>query len=617
MVPCPLESRAPAACCGDAAPWPTSAAYPVQIGSEERSRSKTCIPWSSRRPSVLAPRCAGKLRGKAAAAPPAPPERGKEKVPELREPQEGRPEIGRFLGAEVSPEVMFPMHTGSLKIFEDYEFLGDVGSGCFGRVMLVKQRRSGHLRACKAVAIRSASERNLVDTEINILRSLNHPNILQMCEVYFDGCGQMHLVTELCEGGDLLFRIAYHSHTLAEPMKEGQVAYIMQQILSATRYCHRRGIVHRDLKPANILFVDRTGRSPLKIIDFGLASFTETLRDSAREVEVPQGGARGRLARMLPAVGGRQLIPRLVLKQVMQRAGTLHYMAPEMVAGGSYDEKADNFSIGIIFCEMLTGWHPFFDPQVDNTDSVHKKLMEPRPVELPPGLSEAVSPEARELCRGLLERNPGRRLTAGQALAHPWFRDPSKPSPFGRAEGLDAELFDGLVQYKAHNKLKRMVLQLLACELPSSEAHVIWEKFMALDAAGDGSLSPEELAQGMEHIGYKLGETELDMIVAALDCTGGQRVGYKEFVSALMGPVAFNREQLWTCFRKFDTVGRGLIGYEDVQAVLIGGAGASTRLTEAEWQDIAASVGAIDPNLPTELTFEAFVTLMSNSVNSA
>lgn len=522
--------------------------------------------------------------------------------------------LSRATAANISSEVMFPTHVGRLAIFDDYLFCGDVGSGSFGKVMLVRHKSTKQLRACKVVAVQTALQRELMDNEIRLLKSLNHPHIMKMHEVYFEQAsdngqlagGNIYLVTELCEGGDLFSRILHHYERLKQPMTESHVAFMMQQILSATKYCHDQGIIHRDIKPENILFVDRTASSSLKIIDFGLANFHEKIREQAKEVKVARSGTMGRLARMLPSVNGRHLIPWHERKRVMQKAGTPHYMAPEMIEG-SYDQKADLFSIGIILCQLFTGWHPFYTPGDDET-AVRAKISSPDPVQFPVDIWAQVSPEACDLCRKLLEKSPKNRLSATQALMHEWFRDPTKPSPFGNVEGLSVSIFDGLKQYQAYNKLKRAVLQLLTRELSEFQIQELRAKFMALDKQGDGLLSCEELIEGMRHVGYEMSQVELEQIMAALDGSGNKCIGYKEFISALIERrVKFDRQQLFECFKKFDKQGIGRITYQDVKSVMC------NAITESEWQEIAIVGGQQDSSKMPELTFDEFVALMEQA----
>jgi calcium-dependent protein kinase len=440
---------------------------------------------------------------------------------------------------------------------------------------------------------------------------------MKMHEVYFEQPrdqgratnGNIYLITELCEGGDLFSRILHHYKRLKQPMTESHVAFMMQQILSATKYCHSEGIVHRDIKPENILFVDRSSSSLLKIIDFGLSNFADKIREEAKEVKMPRTGTMGWLARRLPSnpVNGKHIIPWHERKKVMQKAGTPHYMAPEMIEG-NYDQKADVFSIGIILCQLFTGWHPFYEPEQDDEASVRAKISDPKQVRFPPEVWEPVSLDAKDLCQRLLEKKKEDRLSAAQALEHRWFKDPDnpKPSPFGNVSGLSASIFDGLMQYQAYNKLRRAVLQLLTRELSEYQIQELRKKFMSLDTQGDGLLSPEELIEGMQRVGYGMSSDELDQIMDALDGTGRKRIGYKEFISALIERrVKFDRQQLRECFKKFDPDNTGVITYENVKRTM-------KDVTESEWQDIA-TFGSKDANQRPQLTFDEFVALMEQS----
>lgn len=516
----------------------------------------------------------------------------------------------------VSPEVLCPTHEAQMQIFDDYEFLAALGSGAFGKVLRVRQRQTGQMRACKAVSASTSLERSLVQTEMALLTALNHPHVVRLLEVYVEPGEQrqkVYLITELCEGGDLLFRIAYHYHTLRVPMTEGHVAFMMRQILSAAMYCHHRGIVHRDIKPDNILFVDPSAGSPLKLIDFGLAGFADRLREAAREVSVPRSNSLARLARVLPKAGAKWCHVR---KQMMQRAGTTFYMAPEMIQAGFYDQKADMFSIGVVFCELLAGWHPFHTPQVDDPQAVHAKITAPRPVRLPEDKLENISEEAKDLCRRLLEKDPRRRLGAGQALAHPWFRDPSLPSLYGNTNtgALGAPVFEGLRQYQEHHKLRRAALQVLSRNLAESQVQELRDAFMALDVQGDGLLSAEEIAEGARRADITLGEGEPEAIVSALGGASGLRAGYKEFIAALAERhVEFELPQLRECFQRLDTQNAGQITYRDMVKVLDPGGSEAPAISEAEWEEIVAPCGRQRDNRPAVqqgISFDEFVAMM-------
>jgi len=163
------------------------------------------------------------------------------------------------------------------------------------------------------------------------------------------------------------------------------------------------------------------------------------------------------------------------------------------------------------------------------------------------------------------------------------------------------------MQYQAYNKLKKAVLQLLTRELSEFQIQELRNKFLALDKEGDGLLSPEELIQGMRHVGYELNEAELEQLLYSLASPLNQKIGYKEFISALIERrVKFDRQQLQECFNRFDTKGLGLISYEDVQRAI------SASISESEWHEITTGSGSRE-GAPRDLNFDEFVALMEYS----
>lgn len=526
---------------------------------------------------------------------------------------------------------MCPTHVEDKRVFDDYEFWGSIGHGSFGEVMIVRRKLTRQLRACKVVTIRSPEQLELVRTEIELLKTLDHPNILKLHEAYFETyfdvkthrCAtKVYMVTELCEGGDVKSRTTHHYEELKEPMTEARVAHVMQQVLSALKCCHAQGIVHRDIKPENILFVDSSPGSPVKIIDFGLADFIVRIRDKAEEVQVPRDDFMGRFVRALPRIHTRPSRLRYISKRVMQRAGTAPYMAPELDEG-VYDERADLFSAGIILCQMLTGQHPFHALRTDNRKTIRLKITAPFPVELPPDVFQHVSHDAQDLCRSLLQKCPKKRLTAANALAHPWFSDPEKHLPYGSlptvrraSRVLSSEsVAQALCDYQGSHKLKRAVLQLLARELPEDQVKTIRSQFMALDANSDGRLSMDELITSLHSRGCDNEELEYTKGVLAEGCAEHQQISYAEFMAALAWQqVEFNEEHLLACFQKLDQRSCGRISYGDMCSALQVDSVDDPGLSESEWEDITITVGNGGTSSGMcerlEVTFQKLTTLM-------
>lgn len=151
--------------------------------------------------------------------------------------------------------------------------------------------------------------------DIEILKEMDHPNILKLYEFY-DEKKRYYVVTELCTGGELYYEI-----TSKQFFNEKEVLHISKQICGVLAYCHNKGIVHRDLKPENILFDSKNGNI-IKIMDFGLSAYLEDGK-----------------------------IPR-------ETVGTSYYIAPEVLQS-DYDEKCDMWSLGVILFIMLSGRAPF------------------------------------------------------------------------------------------------------------------------------------------------------------------------------------------------------------------------------------------------------------------
>ncbi|CDJ37539.1 CAM kinase, CDPK family CAM kinase TgTPK5, putative [Eimeria tenella] len=208
---------------------------------------------------------------------------------------------------QLASYIMFPAHHGVCQVFKDYHFGEVVGKGSFGKVQLVTHKKTGAKRACKTIAIQSPEQWKLIKSEVELLKALNHPNIMKLFETYQDGY-TIYLIIELCKGGPLFDRIVRHYEVMRSPLTEEQVCVWMRQILSACSYCHEKGVVHRDLKPENILFVDVHADSPLKIIDFGLSGTLNRLRETATEVK-RRFGVSASIAKLFPIISGKNIIP--------------------------------------------------------------------------------------------------------------------------------------------------------------------------------------------------------------------------------------------------------------------------------------------------------------------
>ena len=259
-----------------------------------------------------------------------------------------------------------------------------LGSGAFGMVKKATLKANDEKRAVKIIDKLSMSdeERVRLSYEVDILKNLNHPNILRLYEV-FEGKERMYIVTELCDGTELFEAIQSF-----KSFNEKQAAAIIKEILMAVAYCHANQVSHRDLKPENILIEFKQNDISLKVIDFGTSHHYEA--------------------------GNHQMT---------QLYGTPYYIAPE-VLHGDYNEKCDVWSIGIILHILLSGMPPFYG----SDEEILAKVKNFRGTwEFADAKWHDISEEAKNFLRRLMHKDPAQRVSAQEALQDPWITQKVKP----------------------------------------------------------------------------------------------------------------------------------------------------------------------------------------------
>ncbi len=209
--------------------------------------------------------------------------------------------------------------------------------------------------------------------EIDIMRKLRHPHIVQLLDLY-QTKEKLYLVLELVEGGELFDKIIERGH-----YSEKDAADIVRQMLNGIKYMHENGVAHRDLKPENILCGNK---GEIKIADFGLSK---------------DFGA----------------------SNLQTSLGTPGYVAPEVLSGNPYDNSVDIWSIGVITYVLLCGFTPFY---AENQRELFEQILAADYTFPDPEWTE-ISAEAKDFISKILVTNPAVRLTAAQALDHPWIVD--------------------------------------------------------------------------------------------------------------------------------------------------------------------------------------------------
>lgn len=265
-----------------------------------------------------------------------------------------------------------------------YKFDNTIGSGAYGEVVLAFDRQDNTRRAVKIIQRGSnLKSREHLKSEIEVMKSISHPNIVQTFEIY-DLRRTIYIVMEFVPQGDLFDFVAKHSS-----LTEKQASQTMRSIFSAVEFLHLNSIVHRDLKPENILCANQEWPLKIKLTDFGFASIVDPSRsgDSTMRSQV----------------------------------GTPFFMAPEIIKNERYGPAVDSWACGVILYTILTGRLPF---PGRNTNEYFENVRKGEPL-FPTVLWKGISDNAKRLVRGLLNKDPDKRLTAMGALAHNWVSEPT------------------------------------------------------------------------------------------------------------------------------------------------------------------------------------------------
>ena len=198
-----------------------------------------------------------------------------------------------------------------------------LGTGMSGSVSTIQHRSTGITYALKTLSLRVLESAGTMDDlrkEIQILKALDHPNIVKLFETFEDRRrAEFHIIMELCSGGHLVSRMRQVSR-----FTENEAADLVTKMCGAILYCHQHGVCHRDIKLDNFVYESEEEFAELKLIDFGLSHLLECSTDMMTE-----------------------------------RVGTLSYMAPEILNNHPYTEKCDMWSIGVVTYILLAGRRPF------------------------------------------------------------------------------------------------------------------------------------------------------------------------------------------------------------------------------------------------------------------
>uniref|UniRef100_A0A8U7NS28 calcium/calmodulin-dependent protein kinase n=1 Tax=Corvus moneduloides TaxID=1196302 RepID=A0A8U7NS28_CORMO len=290
---------------------------------------------------------------------------------------------------------------------DEYQLYEEIGKGAFSVVRRCVKLCTGHEYAAKIINTKklSARDHQKLEREARICRLLKHSNIVRLHDSISEE-GFHYLVFDLVTGGEL-----FEDIVAREYYSEADASHCIQQILEAVLHCHQMGVVHRDLKPENLLLASKCKGAAVKLADFGLAI----------EVQGDQQAWFG-------------------------FAGTPGYLSPEVLRKEAYGKPVDIWACGVILYILLVGYPPFWD------EDQHKLYQQIKAgaYDFPSPEWDTVTPEAKNLINQMLTINPAKRITAHEALKHPWVCQRSTVASMMHRQ----ETVECLKKFNARRKLK-------------------------------------------------------------------------------------------------------------------------------------------------------------------
>lgn len=460
---------------------------------------------------------------------------------------------------------------------EQYKGIKILGKGSFGEVILSRDKHTGQEFAIKVISkkqVKRKTDKQSLLREVELLKMLDHINIMKLYN-FFEDNNYYYLVSDVYTGGELFDEIISRKR-----FYEVDAARIIKQVLSGITYMHKNNVVHRDLKPENILLESKSKEDMIiKIIDFGLSTHFE------------------------------------YSKKMKDKIGTAYYIAPD-VLHGTYDEKCDIWSCGVILYILLSGFPPF---NGSNEYDILKKVEAGKyTFDLPQ--FKKVSDKAKDLIKKMLMYTSAVRISARDALEHEWIRlMTSKDNVKIDIPSLELSIAN-IRQFQGTQKLAQAALLYMGSKLTTiDETKELTKIFKKMDKNGDGQLDRNELIGGYKELLKMKGEDtseldnaaieyEVDQILSSVDFDQNGYIEYSEFLTvAIDRKLLLSTERLEKAFRLFDKDGSGKISANEL-AQLFGLSDVSSEC----WKTVLKEV---DQNNDGEIDFKEFRDMLKKLCN--
>ncbi|KAF8819886.1 calcium-dependent protein kinase CDPK4A [Cardiosporidium cionae] len=429
-------------------------------------------------------------------------------------------------------EIIFKSVIRNRSINDDYTFSKTIlGRGFSGPVSLVTYKNTNRQYACKCYNKHGASEERLeyLKSEAEVYLRLDHPNIAKLISIYEDD-KQLSLIMEHCSGKEL-----YHHLEQKLAYTEQDAAYITFQMLEAIYYLHAHNIVHRDIKLENWLYEDPRDIARLKLIDFGFSKFWYPRKS----------------------------------QKMHASCGSLTYISPETLSG-SYTNACDLWSLGVTVYMLLVGRPPFYG--ITTAEIVRRIHL--GQFDIKNSRWKRISILAQDFIEKLLNRDTAHRMTAKEALEHPWIQQRVKLPEIL----IDIDVLKKMRRFAMSTRFRRVALTMIASCLSSNEIQELVDQFLEFDKNGDGSIQMSDFAEVMTH-NFDISHKEIKKLFESIhrnpppssnEMTMDEfSIQYTEFVASLLEVrLQLHEDVIRQAFLQFDRDHTGFITIENLKEIL-------------------------------------------------
>jgi calcium-dependent protein kinase len=448
-------------------------------------------------------------------------------------------------------------------------------------VYKVKHLCTDEERACKEVPLNTVADIQYGKAELLTMIHLEHPNVVKLFD-FFEDEFAFYLICEFCDGGD--FGTLVRSEPVESPKDLHNIKFLYLDIFKGLAYCHNQDIVHRDIKYHNCMIQplaalrQKSGLDVIgKLIDFGLAG----IRKESDE-----------------------------MRWMNEICGTKLYMSP-MVAEKSthYGRECDIWALGVMLYMTVTDEHPVTNSTLGPRKFFLQKLEQYKAMRMEPMSTNNIPPSLVSLLQRLLEKDVGKRLTAQQAQGHPFFQyddaeQKMEPAFTSKTKGLVKRSLQGAQAFSRCTAFEKALRAVVIYRQASKEVEALQGAFMQLDRTGNGTISEEELREGINKCRMNMTSEAVAELHGVLDADGTGQIHFNEFLTAVLRTPAMATDQaIDDVFEVFDQDGDGKVEYSELCQVL----GEESKAVEA----LASAQAKCD-----YLTKEDFAKLMKSWLTS-